>query len=40
MSFFDFLQTYFAVLKECKREYRRKVNARMRELLEAYRLQG
>lgn len=38
MSFFDFLQTYFAVLKECKREYRRKVNDRMRELKDAYRI--
>lgn len=38
MSFFDFLQTYFAVLKECKREYRRKVNARIRELKDAYRI--
>ncbi len=38
MSFFDFLQTYFAVLKECKREYRRKVNVRMCELKDAYRI--
>ena len=38
MSFFDFLQTYFAVIRECKREYRRKVDARMRELKDTYRI--
>lgn len=40
MSLFEYLKIYFTVKAECKRKCKREFNARMRELLEAYRLQG
>ena len=40
MSLFEYLKLYFAVKAERKKKYKREFNARMRELLEAYRIQG
>ena len=40
MSLFEYLKLYFTVKADCKRKYQREFKARMRELLDAYRLQG
>lgn len=40
MSLFEYLKLYFAVKADCKRRCKMEFRARMRELLEAYRLQG
>lgn len=40
MGLIEYIKLYFAVRGDCKRRYKRDIKDRMRELLDAYRLQG
>lgn len=39
MGLIEFIKLYLAVRKDCKRRYRRDLEDRMRELMDAYRIQ-
>lgn len=39
MGFFEYLKLYFAVKKELDEKYERELKQRMRELMDAYRIQ-
>lgn len=39
MSLFEYLKIYFAVKADCKRRYKLELTSRMRELMDAYRVQ-
>ena len=39
MSLIEYIKLYLAVRKDCKRRYKRDLEDRMRELMEAYRIQ-
>jgi hypothetical protein len=40
MSLIEYIKLYLAVKADCKRRYRRDIEERMRELMEAYRMEG
>lgn len=40
MTFIEYLKLYLAVKEDCKRRYKRDIAERMRELMEAYRMEG
>lgn len=40
MTFTEYLKIYFAVKAELKRKYKRELKERMRELEDAYRMEG
>ena len=40
MSLIEYIKLYFAVKEDCKRRYKRDIQTRMRELMEAYRMEG
>lgn len=39
MSLIEYIKLYLAVREECKRRYKRDLESRMRELMDAYRIQ-
>ena len=39
MSLIDYIKLYLAVREDCKRRYKRDLESRMRELMDAYRIQ-
>lgn len=39
MSLIEYVKLYLAVREDCKRRYERDLESRMRELMEAYRIQ-
>lgn len=39
MSLIEYIKLYLAVKEDCKRRYKRDLESRMRELMEAYRIQ-
>jgi len=39
MSLIEYIKLYLAVREDCKRRYKRDLESRMRELMEAYRIQ-
>lgn len=40
MSLIEYIKIYLAVRKDCKHRYKRDIETRMRELMEAYRMEG
>lgn len=40
MSLIEYIKLYFAVKADCKIRYKRDIQNRMRELMEAYRMEG
>ncbi len=39
MSLIEYIKLYLAVREDCKRRYKKDIEDRMRELMEAYRIQ-
>jgi hypothetical protein len=39
MSLIEYIKLYLAIREDCKRRYKRDLESRMRELMEAYRIQ-
>lgn len=39
MSLIEYIKLYLAVREDCKRRYKRDLESRMRELMDAYRIQ-
>ena len=39
MSLIEYIKIYLAVRKDCKRRYKRDLEGRIRELMDAYRIQ-
>lgn len=39
MNLIEYIKLYLAVREDCKRRYKRDLESRMRELMEAYRIQ-
>lgn len=39
MSLIEYIKLYLAVREDCKRRYKRDLESRMHELMEAYRIQ-
>ena len=40
MSLIEYIKLYLAVKADCKIRYKRDIQTRMRELMEAYRMEG